>query len=98
MTSEIIGEKFVKYAGYNEVAELNNIIVLYPQTHPTDLGPDIFFPPWNLHGCYDFWGYTGHDYAFKTGPQMAAIKAMIDRLTQLPHHSHGTGKSHSPDL
>jgi hypothetical protein len=82
MSSDLIGTDFVLRAGYNDIAEINDIIILYPQIYPTDLGLTAFIPPWNLHGCYDFWGYTNSDYAFKTGPQMAAIKAMIDRITE----------------
>jgi hypothetical protein len=35
---------FVKIGGFNELAELNNIIVLYPQTRPTIPNP---------LGCFD---------------------------------------------
>ena len=36
-------------AGYNEVGELNNIIILYPQAIATVSNPN---------GCWDWWGYT----------------------------------------
>ena len=32
-SAEIIGDHYVAHAGYNEWADTNNIIVLYPQTH-----------------------------------------------------------------
>jgi poly(3-hydroxybutyrate) depolymerase len=67
--------KYVKYAGYNEWAEQNNILVLYPQ----------IFPSPNPPGCWDWWGqaYTDANYANKNGKQMAAVKAMIDRVAKL---------------
>lgn len=49
-----IGEDFVKHAGYNEWADTNHIIVLYPQTHAvgmTALGIT------NPQACWDWWGY-----------------------------------------
>ena len=59
-------------AGYNQWAEANKIIVLYPQSQKTLLNPK---------GCFDWWGYTGLDYASKLGAQMQAVKKMIDTLT-----------------
>jgi hypothetical protein len=34
----------------------------------------------DAQGCFDWWGYTNGNYANKDGPQMAAIKNMIDAL------------------
>jgi hypothetical protein len=34
----------------------------------------------NPRGCWDWWGYTGPQYANKAGPQIRAVKAMVDRL------------------
>jgi hypothetical protein len=67
-----IGDVFALHAGYNGVAEVNNIIVLYPQVdeHPTI----------NPIGCWDWWGYTGKDYCYKTGPQVAGIKQMMETI------------------
>ena len=68
------GDTFARHAGYNEWADANNIIVLYPQA--------ASIPPFmNPSGCWDWWGYTGADYAKKNGTQMAAIRSMIDRVT-----------------
>jgi chitodextrinase len=66
------GATFVRNAGYNKWADTNNIIILYPQA--TASGP-------NPNGCWDWWGYDDPNYAVKTGRQMAAVKAMIDRIT-----------------
>jgi hypothetical protein len=37
--------------------------------------------PSNPLGCWDWWGYTGTNYALKSAPQMAPIMAMVSRLT-----------------
>jgi poly(3-hydroxybutyrate) depolymerase/chitodextrinase len=65
------GTTYVRNSGYNKWADTNNIIVLYPQA--TAYGP-------NPYGCWDWWGYDDQSYAVKAGRQMAAVKAMIDRL------------------
>jgi len=65
------GTTYVRNTGYNKWADANNIIVLYPQA--TSSGP-------NPNGCWDWWGYDDPNYAVKTGRQMAAVKAMIDRI------------------
>ena len=33
------------------------------------------------NSCWDWWGYDSAKYAKKAGPQMAAIKAMVDHLS-----------------
>jgi len=60
--------------GYNEWAEANGIIVLYPQVDPS------FFLPLNPEGCWDWWGATGLNFMTKSGPQAAAVHAMVARL------------------
>jgi hypothetical protein len=69
-----VGERFVQEAGYNRWADANRLIVLYPQT----IGR--YYPLFNPRACWDWWGYTGPLYATKSGPQIRAVKAMIDRL------------------
>lgn len=66
-----MSDDFYKDAGYNRWADSNNIMVLYPQVNKSFS---------NSYGCWDWTGYTGTDYAFKSGMQMAAIKKMVDRL------------------
>jgi len=68
---------FFEAAGYNRWAEANDIIVLYPQTTVWD-GPSVTRT--NPKGCWDWWGYSGKDYATKNGKQIRAIRSMIDRL------------------
>ena len=80
-----IGEEFVEHAGYNQWANANRIIVLYPQTTPSLAVPP--FGPTNPEACWDWWGYLDQDptvdprFLTKAGPQIATIKRMLDRLT-----------------
>jgi poly(3-hydroxybutyrate) depolymerase len=73
-----LGNRFASGAGYNEVADTNNFIVLYPQVGES---------PRNPLGCWDFWGYSDQtnannpDFYSRNAPQMAAVKRMIDQLT-----------------
>ena len=80
------GSTFAEHAGYNEWAETNSIIVLYPQAQRS---PQSFFDVFdvlgrNPKGCWDWWGYDDSGYAKKSGSQMAAIKKMIDKITKGP--------------
>lgn len=72
MNTGYIQDQFVKTAGYNEWAENNQIIVLYPQA-----SKDTFTNP---NGCWDWFGYTGINYTTKLGPQMSALMKMIKRV------------------
>ncbi|MEO8752613.1 MAG: PHA-depolymerase-like protein [Casimicrobiaceae bacterium] len=81
------GSTFADHAGYNEWADTNGIIVLYPQAQRS---PQAFWDITdsfgrNPKGCWDWWGYYDEPgYAQKTGAQMAAIRKMIDRITKGP--------------
>ena len=80
---EAIGERFVREAGFNRWADANGMIVLYPQTTRRNgwSGAGLRWSfVFNPRGCWDWWGYTGPGYATKAGPQIAAVKAMVDRL------------------
>lgn len=66
-----VGDAFFGHAGYNRWAETNQLIVLYPQTSATPLNPNA---------CWDWWGYDDAAYATRAGRQMAAVRAMLDRL------------------
>ncbi len=73
---EMIGPAFFMHAGYNQWAESNNIVVLYPQA--TAWGS--FERTKNPQGCWDWWGYSGKDYYRKSGKQVRAVAAMINEL------------------
>lgn len=65
-TTDLIGDQFVTKTGYNEWAESNDLIVVYPQTiRNSFLG--------NPRGCWDWWGYNGILYYTKVAPQMSVI-------------------------
>lgn len=70
----VVGGDVYAKLGYNQWADGNGIIVLYPQVNPTNV-------PANPQGCWDWWGYTGLSFQTKSGPQMDAIHQMIGRLT-----------------
>ncbi|GAA0033965.1 fibronectin type III domain-containing protein [Bradyrhizobium ottawaense] len=56
---------------------MNSFIIRYPQTKPHSYWPA------NPDACWDWWSYVNHsdDYVTKSGPQIKAIKAMLDALT-----------------
>ncbi|CAG9318897.1 unnamed protein product [Blepharisma stoltei] len=70
-----VGDRFVSNNGLNGYAEANNIIVIYPQ-----VAVDIIANP---QGCWDWWGYTGSDYALKSGLQVSAIYKMTQSIPLL---------------
>lgn len=65
----------VHHGGFNELADSNDIVMLYPamsswgSTHQTNAG------------CWDAYGQTGPDYATKRGVQMGNVKRMIDAVS-----------------
>ena len=81
---DAIGDQFYKKAGYNEWADTNDLIVLYPQTI-TRFGWNwkVF---WTLgyiinpNACWDWWGYDDSNYYKQRGHQITAIRKMLDRL------------------
>lgn len=62
------GTEYLYQTELNEWAESNNIVILYPQAIANLVNP---------MGCFDWWGYAGETYALKTGPQISAIRSMI---------------------
>lgn len=82
-STDKIGDKFVKNTGYSRWADTNSIIVLFPQTktdntsHSTSASGSLA----NANACWDWIGWYGGTFAQKTGPQMSAIKAMVDRVS-----------------
>jgi poly(3-hydroxybutyrate) depolymerase len=77
-----IGEAFVRDAGYNRWAAAHDVIVLYPQVTPSRPSWVAWWLPLNPNGCWDWWGYTGTDYAVQGGVQIRAVMAMVDRLAE----------------
>jgi poly(3-hydroxybutyrate) depolymerase len=82
--AEAIGDRFVRETGYGRWADTNRLVVLFPQTTARSgwagwWGGSFVFNP---NGCWDWWGYTGPAYATKAGPQIRAVRAMVDRLAE----------------
>lgn len=73
MNPDFIQAKFVQNAGYNEWAESNHVIVLYPQSAKVEKV--------NPYACWDWFGFTGANYVTQSGAQMKALKSMVNRLT-----------------
>ena len=65
-----VQQQYVRNTGYNRWADTNNIVMLYPQTSTAA-----------TNSCFDWWGYDNANYAKKSGPQMVAIKAMVDQIS-----------------
>jgi poly(3-hydroxybutyrate) depolymerase len=78
----LVGDTFARHAGYNAPATARDLIVLYPQAQPSEPSFFAWWQPYNPRGCWDWWGYTGTEYATKGGAQIAAIVAMVERLGQ----------------
>ncbi len=76
-SASVVGNDFYQKTSYNSWADANNIVVLYPQVNASTI-------PNNPQGCWDWFGYTGQNYAQKSGAQMLAVSAMINRLTSKP--------------
>jgi hypothetical protein len=67
--AEFVEDRFVTRAGFNEWAESNGLIIVYPQ-----LEKSLFNPK----GCWDWWGYTDGDYDLRSGKQVAGVSALIN--------------------
>jgi poly(3-hydroxybutyrate) depolymerase len=86
-SAEQIGSAFYEHAGYNRWADDNHLIVLYPQTRPSQ--PTALAPllPLNPQACWDWWGYNDAlnnrgRFATRAGLQIAAVRRMVDRLAE----------------
>lgn len=76
------GDRYITTTGYNEIADTNGFVILYPQAEGIDNG---FVQ--NPEGCWDWWGYSDPeqlqpDYWSKNAIQIEAIHTMLRRLAQ----------------
>jgi len=74
------GDRYVTRTGYNEIADSNDIVVLYPQVEGVD-DEDVQNPD----GCWDWWGYSSPDadqpdFYSRQAIQIRAIHGMLQRL------------------
>ncbi len=63
---------FIEQSGYLRWAEANDIVLAFPQVAPAANNP---------FACWDWWGYTGEDYRWRTGAQMEVLTNWLRRLT-----------------
>jgi len=69
-----VGRSFAHQSGYNRWADANRIVVLYPQVDRSGAWP------LNPGGCWDWWGYSGANYASRDGLQLRAVRRMLAAL------------------
>jgi poly(3-hydroxybutyrate) depolymerase len=67
---------FAADAGYNEFAERNNIVVLYPQVDNTSQFGE------NPAGCWDWWGYTEPAFYRKGSRQIQNIWKIVQQAAK----------------
>ena len=80
-SSEVLGTDFIEASGYLPWAAANDIVLAFPQVEKSMVAP------MNPHGCWDWWGYTGDDYANRQGAQMIVLANWIEALTgEEPNH------------
>ncbi len=72
---EKVGDDFIKESGFARWADTNKLVVLFPQVATTISNPQ---------GCWDWWGYTGHDYLTREAPQIKAVRGMLNALQKAP--------------
>jgi len=72
-----VGTAYIDNSGYNEWADSNNIVVLYPQTTKSLSNPS------NGNACWDWWGYNNNPNTYDTqsGYQMNMVFKMIQQIT-----------------
>ena len=69
-----LGRTFARQTGYLRWADANRIVVLFPQVKASRTWPV------NPRGCWDWWGYSGADYAARSGAQLSAVHRMLEAL------------------
>jgi poly(3-hydroxybutyrate) depolymerase len=79
-SAESVGAAFIEASGYLPWAEANGIIMAFPQVE------ESLISPVNPLGCWDWWGYTGEDYLWRSGRQMTVLTDWIARLRNNPGH------------
>jgi len=71
-------DTYARRAGFNEWAEANGIVVLYPQLHYGSRAMDAA----QADDCWDQTGTTGEAWSDRDGQQVRAVRAMVERLLQ----------------
>ena len=63
-----VGTGFIQQSGYLSWAQTNDIVLAFPQVVPATMNP---------YACWDWWGYTGTEYRWRSGKQMTVITNWI---------------------
>lgn len=71
--------KFATMSGYIELAERNNLMMLFPQTW---IGPENY--PYNPKGCWDWFGANNSDYATNKGVETSWLMQYIRNIATQP--------------
>uniref|UniRef100_A0A7S1F1B4 Uncharacterized protein n=1 Tax=Noctiluca scintillans TaxID=2966 RepID=A0A7S1F1B4_NOCSC len=79
-----IGKVLMLHTGLAALAESNNLVILFPQAVASPVAP------YNPKGCWDWWSYTGEDYASKSGPQ---ILTTVNIMRELSGYETTVGKA-----
>lgn len=64
-------QNYVLNNGFLQMAEMNNIVTIFPQTMEMIK---------NNNGCWDFFSYNSPLFATKWGDQIKVVRSMIDRV------------------
>ncbi|CAG7660790.1 unnamed protein product [Allacma fusca] len=68
---DFLGMNHTVNSGFLQVAEANNIIMVFPQSVKS---------PENDIGCWDTYGFTGKDFATRKGAQVQVVHKMLQRV------------------
>ena len=68
MNPDYIDSKFIENSGYNEWAESNKLVILYPQSAKGNGNP---------YACWDWFGFSGANYTSKSGVQIEGIRKLL---------------------
>lgn len=70
-STEQVGDQFVRHSGFLRWAQSNQLILAFPQ---------VLASPVNPLACWDWWGYSGADYASRDGAQVRVITEWVNAL------------------
>ena len=74
------GMAFTLHSGYAQWADANGFVILYPQMGGFAERNITAAPAQLRAGCFDGYGQSGPGYAWRSGPQMAAVANMVQAI------------------
>ncbi|MGM0832471.1 MAG: poly(3-hydroxybutyrate) depolymerase [Pseudomonadota bacterium] len=81
MSTDAIGDTFIRHSGLNRWAADHGQVVLYPQAESSMANPQ---------GCWDWWGFAESTWQLnplhdtRSGTQASALMAMLEQLQSAP--------------